>query len=102
MILLPIRRIVPAENFTNITVYDSFSIDKLPKDLSPYNLNNHYLRVLNPVALSLWSFAYQPQNSTLVNNIMKSVGQQFEFKLKGVYMFRLNSYLAFPKSIIVF
>jgi hypothetical protein len=84
LILLPIRRIVIPEVYFNNTVYESFSINKLPKDFGPYstNLMSNFMRKSKFSNDISWSFAYQPSNSTLVNNIMKTVGKELNFNLK--------------------
>ena len=59
IILLPIRKIVIADYHANDTVFQSFSVNKLPSNLT------------NTAGIP-WFFGYQP-NSTFINNIMKNV-----------------------------
>lgn len=86
VILLPIRGIVKSQVYPNSTEYTAFGIDSLPKDLSPYNsiLKFGGLEFPNSaVQANLWNIGYQPNNSDLVNNIMKKVAQDLRLNLYG-------------------
>ena len=80
LILLPIRKLVKSNHILNDTTYPIFNINQFDPQLLPeqpssldYFFNNFL--GLNERA-SLWDFAYQPNNSDLVNNAMKKVGER--------------------------
>lgn len=72
-ILLPIRRIVKSDHYLNDTVFPAFRFDQLPPQLTP-----EYSSGFN-----LWSVAYQPNNSQLVDRIMSQVGKSISVDIKG-------------------
>nr|UOU03313.1 ATP-binding cassette subfamily A3-2 [Brachionus rubens] len=89
VILLPIRRIVKSDQFLNNTVYPSFSFDQIPSDLIPGfgdNDNQRSFRLFRrdvEEAAHLWELAYYPNNSELVNNIMKKVESEIDVQPTG-------------------
>lgn len=60
LILVPIRKSTYSVPFKSATIYPSFEIDYLPIQLTGINI------------------AYQPNNSALVNEIMRKVGKKLD------------------------
>ncbi|CAF0888563.1 unnamed protein product [Brachionus calyciflorus] len=101
IILLPIRRIVKSDQFPNNTVYDSFTVDKLPDQLIPNFDDEKILRKRDIESnVGLWTIVYQPLNVEIIENIMKKVEKELEVNIIGfknedemVDYFQLNSKL---------
>jgi ATP-binding cassette subfamily A (ABC1) protein 3 len=87
IILLPIRHIVPSNQYTNDTTYPPFSIDRLPKDLQPAPDDNFYPSnsdtAHSQLNAFLWSLAYQPNNSALLDKIMTKVRTKVRVNVQG-------------------
>lgn len=83
MILLPVRGVVKSELFANNTVYKPFSIEKLPHDLTPFTIDYDYSKkYMNmPKNGALWNFAYQPNNSVIVNKMMLKVAKNLHLAM---------------------
>ena len=83
MILLPIRSVVNSEIFSSNTLYKPFSIEKLPSDLTPFKLDFDYTKIYPdmPKRGALWNFAYQPDNSLIVNKIMAKVSKKLHLSM---------------------
>nr|QUF59428.1 ATP-binding cassette transporter Abca3-2 [Brachionus angularis] len=67
IILIPIRKIVKSDQYLNNTIFPTFTFNSLPDQLIP----------------SLWTLGYQPNNSVLINNIMKKVSNDLIVNLIG-------------------
>lgn len=69
-ILLPIRSIVKSEEFKSPTVFGEFSVNQLPRKFFNKSL----------------FLAYQPNNSELVNEIIRQVGNNLLLKPIGILL----------------
>lgn len=83
MILLPIRGLVNSENYLANKIYTPFSIDRLPADLNPYTTDFNYSNVHKdmPKRGALWNFAYQPNDSVIVNKMMAKVSKKLHLNM---------------------
>lgn len=100
IILLPIRTIVRSDYHPDDSVFDEYTIDALPSSLlPPFNYDDDSLSFSSRAGL--WTFAYAPNNTDLVNRVMKKVGDTLSMNIVGnmrrffVYirlLFDLNSY----------
>jgi hypothetical protein len=105
IILLPIRNIVDSDRILVSTVYDSFSVDRLPPDLLPKSaidklkhdndLNSNFSRQYTVEAGENWCFGYWPNNSKLLENVMKRVGDEHGFTINCNLNFNLFINLLF-------
>jgi hypothetical protein len=80
LILLPIRKLVKSNHILNDTTYPIFNVNQFDTQLIPEQPTSLDYFLKNILGLnergSLWDFAYQPNNSDLVNNVMKKVGER--------------------------
>lgn len=68
-VLLPIRGIIDSDIYANNTVYKPFEINQFPFTLQPSGNQ------------TMWSFAYQPKNSDIVNKLMTKVSNELNLNL---------------------
>lgn len=82
IILLPIRTIVRSDLHPDDTVYDEFTINELPSSLTPPFPSDLHIDQMT-ARVGLWTFAYAPNNTDLVNGIMKNVGDSLNMNIVG-------------------
>ena len=82
IILLPIRTIVRSDYHPDDSVFDEYTIDALPSSLlPPFNYDDDSLSFSSRAGL--WTFAYAPNNTDLVNRVMKKVGDTLSMNIVG-------------------
>ena len=82
IILLPIRTIVRSDYHPDDSVFDEYTIDALPSSLlPPFNYDDDSLSFSSRAGL--WTFAYAPNNSDLVNRVMIKVGDNLNMNIVG-------------------
>ena len=88
IILLPIRRIVKSDQYVNDTMYEAFTIERLPYDLIPVDPNykasdNWLLEWLGVQSDGTWTLAYQPDDSPLLDTLMSEVSRKLRLGVKS-------------------
>jgi hypothetical protein len=114
IILLPIRTIVKSQQFVNDTVYEPFSFNALPGNLTPKNqietdlkpgfFPDSCLPYIKPfpytdLAPPVWEYAYSPNNNSFVTKIMTEVATNLKLNLKGT---NCLWYSKFPKRKLIY
>ena len=86
-ILMPIRRIVKSDQYLNDTTFRNFDVETFDGGLTPtYLFNLQQLQSWSKSDASpFWDFAYQPKNTTLIDNVMKVVADKLLMNLVGTY-----------------
>lgn len=88
IILLPIRGIVKSNYVVNDTLYDPFSVDPFPSGLKPKSpifsyrwLEDGYKDEI--YADKKWCLGYAPNDNAVINNVMRNVGDAYNFSLNS-------------------
>jgi hypothetical protein len=94
LILLPIRKLVKSNHILNDTTYPIFNINQFDPELIPQQPSSSDYFLKNFLGLNekgaLWDFAYQPNNSDLVNNAMKRLDPKLvNLYCKFFYYFKM-------------
>lgn len=85
-ILLPIRRIVKSDQYTNDTTFRNFDVESFDGGLAPtylFNLQQLQSWKTAESPSPFWCFAYQPRKTPLIDTIMKIVADKFLMDLVG-------------------
>nr|QUF59427.1 ATP-binding cassette transporter Abca3-1 [Brachionus angularis] len=87
IILIPIRKIVRSDQYLNNTIFPTFTFNALPDHLMPFyeyeSLEKRYNQQKKNLSAGLWTLGYQPNNSILINNIMRKVSNDLTVNLVG-------------------